>query len=196
MFVWVWVVAVSAVLTTPAFAKMSDSRVGETSVGIRGGILIPEEDDTDNSFELMGDVSYQFTEYLRGQIEFGWAPVDEDILGTAHIFPILFNGQVTIPTGTDFTPYLTGGVGVLFVAFDESDLLESSAAEIETDPAFAVKLGGGFDYRFNPNVSFSVDGGFVFSESEAELKLNGATIAADDVSLDHWLVNGGFRVYF
>ena len=77
-----------------------------------------------------------------------------------------------------------------------ADLLESSAAEIEVNPGFATKVGGGFDYRFNPNVSFSVDGGFIFSESEAELKQNGATLAADDVSLDHWLVNGGFRIYF
>jgi outer membrane protein W len=176
--------------------------VGQWSAGFRVNASIPKDDDTDEAPGYMGYVDYQAAEYVRAELEAGWIEWDQGILGDLHMFPVLGNLQFTYPIeldsdeNTSITPYLTTGLGVLFLNFEESQTLKDAGASLDVDPSFAVKLGGGLDYRFSESWALNIDGGYILSEGDAALKQGSTTLAADNVEYDYWFIGAGLKYYW
>jgi len=182
--------------TLHPMVAQAEVETGEWSAGFRVNGVLPDDKDTDNTVGFMGSLTYQATPYLRGEIESGWAQIDEDILGDLNIWPLFGNVHITWPTENAFTPYVLGGVGVLFTDFDESQLVKDVGASLDTDTVLAFKVGGGLDYRFNESVALNLEASFIIGEGEADLKQGSTTLATDDLEYDSWMVGGGLRVYW
>jgi len=182
-------------LQCPTFVYAQDE-VGQWSV--RGSVdaIIPKDDDTDTTVGFAGGIAYQVTPYLRGEIESGWFQADEDILGDLNIWPLFANAQLTMPLDGPLTPYVLGGLGVLFTDFDESQTVKDAGASIKADNVFAIKVGAGMDYKFSEAVALNLEGSYIFGEGDAEFKQGSTTISANDIEYDHWRLGGGIRIYF
>ena len=73
---------------------------------------------------------------------------------TLNISTLFFNAYFDIPTGTPFTPYIGGGVGMGFnytgIYLDDAG---GRASFDQYDTTFAWNAGGGVSYAFTENVS-------------------------------------------
>ena len=73
---------------------------------------------------------------------------------TLNISTLFFNAYFDIPTGTPFTPYLGGGVGMAFnYTGIKGEALGASVSRDRYDTTFAWNAGGGLSYAFTENVS-------------------------------------------
>lgn len=91
-----------------------------------------------------------------------------EVGGRTNVFAALANYWVDIPTGTPFTPYLGGGLGLARVTV-RSIQLEGMELADDHDTVFAWQLGAGFDFALTPN--WSLNAGYRwFNTSDAELE--------------------------
>jgi len=157
---------------TIAQAAQSAKNANSIYAGVSGGIsLVPDitatqagvssELETDAGFRFGGVIGYKWAFGLRGEGEISYVqnnndqldgiPVDGDISG----FAFMANAWYDIDTGTNWIPYLGGGVGVARVSADVS----FAGIEIadDSDTVFAWQIGGGVGYEVSPGIVVSAD---------------------------------------
>lgn len=168
--------------------------------GINANImgLFPDASDTDNAVLYGGSLEYNFTSYLAGEIEVGYAEMDEDFeslkLGETSYVPLMANLKVRYPEG-NFNPFIYVGLGMVSADFEEEQWVKDLGASLDVGTGFAYQIGAGVDIFFADNVALYTKLGYLWSEVEAETSVTGYTATAD-VKLDSFFVGGGAKIVF
>lgn len=149
-------------------------------------------------FRVEGEISYRMAELDSLTVDsltaagltltgLGTFPISGDM----SILAFLANGWRDFKTGTDFKPYIGGGIGIANVGFD------LGAAE-DDDWVFAYQAGVGLGYELTKNVTASLGYRF-FGTTTAEYSTQTAAFGTvtDDVGpIYTHNIELGFRVSF
>jgi OmpA-OmpF porin, OOP family len=115
--------------------------------------------------------------------------------GRAQTWSVMLNGLYDIPTGTAFTPYLGGGVGV---GFNKASLTGTRPAGSAvglydgSDTTFAYQGIAGFSYAMSPNLSLTTDYRY-FATTDSSFNSGGAKWHVEN---SHHVVMAGLRWSF
>ena len=107
------------------------------------GIRCPQRD-----CRIEAEVGYQSNSINTVTSGFG----SSDYRGDVHILSLLANGYYNIYEGKGFKPYLTAGLGVARVNFDDLRFAGSSNGYSEHETAFAYQVGVGVAVPISPGV--------------------------------------------
>lgn len=212
-----WIVAILALATNPAFA---DSR--KFSVSITGGRAWSVVDEAvggfpDTEFKSSGiyggSAMYRFPnafalELAVERLEMKLEESGEEF-GTLEMTPVMvllkwqgmpleekgLTGHVDIGGGVNFTSFKKGP----FINGKEQN--EGFQFAIDTDNSFILELGAGLDYFLSKHFSIGMDGRVLGGKVETSWKASGPTRTIDYEDLDTFNVSNfqvlvGFRVWF
>jgi opacity protein-like surface antigen len=126
------------------------------------GLGIPAELSFDNSGVYGGAVGYNFGNFrAEGEISYRNADIDEvrfpsvplTVSSGADISALSFmaNGYYDIKTGTAFTPFVGGGLGLAVLSSNNSS--SGSVTGNDSSTVFAWQVGGGLSYALNSKLS-------------------------------------------
>jgi|GEM_PF-2164630 len=160
-----------------------------------------EGDDGFNGMGLNGRIGYDINQYFAVEAESGWmfynAESDNIDAGTLNIVPLLGNIIGKYPVTEELVPYASGGFGVFFFGFNESDQLERAGAEIDFDnAAVGFKAAVGADYWFQPNWALNFETGYYFIPDPDVRGSVAGTKFAGEGEVDAWFVGGGLKYKF
>ena len=170
----------------------------------------------DTGWAVSGAVGYSFSFGLRVEGEVAYRRVELDKLkinedgglgatlggpslnglttpadGTESALSGMVNLWYDINTGTRFTPYVGGGIGVARISLDKLTVGGVEIAD-DHDHVFAYQLGAGVAYALTPKISLTADYRY-FATRDAQLK----DISGDfDSEFRNHSVMGGVRVGF
>ena len=135
------------------------------------------ETDYDTGFSIGGAIGYKWSDHKFGgfsprtELEFSYfdnsvdginfsgnGPGEEVVLGGSDVtgFNVFANLFFDYDTGTRFTPYVGGGLGITRADFD----IAYNAANLnlsDNDTSFAWHIGGGANFALTDSVSFFAD---------------------------------------
>ncbi len=175
---------------------------GKWEVSLQSGGVFPKDDDIDSTLYIGGRAIQEFNKYLGVGVESGWMSWEDSTNGVHYgdirAFPLLADVVLKYPipaTENTVVPYAIAGVGVVFWDYDEDDILTRNGITVDSDTTFAARLGGGIDYFVNDQWAVFVEGSYLFSEYEADIKAAGLVIAGT-VDTDAAFVTGGIKYRF
>jgi opacity protein-like surface antigen len=136
----------------------------------------------ENSFDMGGafaaSVGKSFADGLRGEVEISYREADIDTFdavsaggttinlgtglngdGSVSALAVLANVAYDFDTGTEFAPYLLGGIGLAQVTIDDARVAGVLLAD-DDDTVFAYQLGGGV--AFDVSSELVLDAGYRF----------------------------------
>lgn len=157
-----------------------------------------EETDNTRIFGGLG-VGYQFTQYLRGELNVGFLSSDSfdatDGVTSVSLENDVWSGMANVyadlGTYVGFTPYVGAGVGMVYskgTASVTAPLVDYSADD--TQYAFAYSLGAGVAYRMSQN--WSVDLGYQYLSAPGLEYVDVDTLDVDE-GVDYHQVKVGLR---
>lgn len=177
-----------------------------------GGLtILPDIDNTDGvstttlesspGFNVGGSLGYKFPFGLRAEAEASWRRADADKLSSGGI-SIDADGDVSaatffgnlwydVPTGTPFTPYLGGGLGVAIISAD----ISSFGIQIvdDDDTVLAWQFGAGLGYSISPTVTVFGDYRFVMTQDPSFVDTTNARFDSEYMAHN---ITAGVRVSF
>ncbi|MCQ9208254.1 MAG: porin family protein [Omnitrophica bacterium] len=190
-------------LTLVLFFAVTSFAVAEDLAG-KWGInaeimgLFPSDDDTDETLFYAGSLEYNFTSNLAGEVEIGYAQMDDELeslkFGEASFVPLMVNLKVRYPEGK-FNPFIYGGLGVIFADYEEEQWVKDLGVSLDVGTGFAYQIGAGVDIFIADNTALYAKLGYLWSEVESEASVTGYTTTAD-IELDHFFVGGGIKIVF
>ena len=201
------VIAILLVLLCPVAAFAAPDRTGKWDVGVNISGAFPDDNDSEAAVYVGGNFSYGILPWLAVGGEVGGAEFDEEDdtrafgfsdLGTLNGVPILADAifRVNLPD-QPIVPYGVVGLGLVVWNFDESSQLAARGVSLNVDTSFAAKIGGGFDWFLNEHWAANFEGGYLLSDADAEVSLNGVPVAtANGVDTDVWFIGGGAKYLF
>ena len=106
---------------------------------------------------------YHFTDYFRGELNVGflsndkydWTDGTDSIRAESNIWSGMANAYADLGTIAGFTPYVGGGVGLLYSSRKVEDTFQA-LSDRETQYALAYSLGAGVAYQVAQNTSIDV----------------------------------------
>lgn len=133
-------------------------------VGLQGGANITHDTDIagidlefdgGGVFGVMG--GYRINQNFRVDVEITYRENDlSDFVGDVNSLAFMINGYYDFRTGTNWVPYIGGGVGYANVELD--------SGVAEDDDVFAYQAGLGIAYEMSPNFAVSLDYRFFGTE--------------------------------
>lgn len=168
--------------------------------GINANIigLLPDDKDLDNVVLYGGSLEYNFTSFLAGEIEVGYAEMDDEFesikFGEISYVPLLVNLKVRYPEGK-INPFIYAGLGAVFVDYEEEPWVKNLGVSLDVNTGFAYQIGAGADLFIADNVALFTKLGYLWSEVEAEASVTGYTATAD-IEIDYFFVGGGVKIVF
>ncbi len=194
-----------------------------------GTDTINSDVEAETFFQYTGGLTYYIFDFLSIELEGGYGetkmittPVagtngvyvaagDRDGIGrqygTLKQYPILFTMRIMIPTGTNWYPYIGGGVGYNINEFemdqafaDWMNAQETAGTmqnfdDVNVDNSFSFHVNGGFECFLTENSAVNLD--FKYTWHEVEFN-NGPTVTPrdEDVEMDGYSVGGGIKFFF
>ncbi|MGH6894667.1 MAG: outer membrane protein, partial [Dongiaceae bacterium] len=126
--------------------RLDFKNIGGT-VGVAGGYA------WDNGLAVEGEFAYR-----RNGLDHDEFDGDStDLDGTLSSYAWMANGYYRLDTGTDFTPYIGGGVGIALLDLDMRRGDEGRFHALDTDTQFAYQGIAGISYALAPHWSVGVD---------------------------------------
>lgn len=188
----------------------------DTTRNFGSGIDIDSRSDT--GWALSGGVGYAYTNGLRAELELGYrrhgikdlfvrsdgglgaslgvgGPLNGATLaaeGHETSFSGMVNGWYDIKTGTAFTPYVGGGIGLSRIALNGIKISDFQIVD-DSDVVFAYQFGAGVAYAVTPSISLTVDYRYFATTDAAFRDFEGAKFRADYSTHN---VMGGVRFGF
>jgi len=123
---------------------------------------------------------------IRAEVEYALRSSSNDSKdgvnwGTKHylnISTLFFNAYLDIPTGTPFTPYIGGGLGMAFNYTGISSWEPGRYIDVDQrDTTFAWNVGAGLSYAFTENVSADLGYRFI-GAGNREVSAGGAKVSS------------------
>ncbi len=158
-------------------AIANDSEVTDSTMP---GITLDIESDT--GYALGGAIGYaNFAGNARIEAEVAYQQNDLnkvdlaglgslDLTGDASSLSLLVNGYYDFNNSSAFTPYISGGIGVANVEFNDMNTPGSGAPnESDDDTVFAYQVGVGMAYAINETLSLDVKYRY-FATSDLEFR--------------------------
>lgn len=183
-------------------AMARDVEGSKWDVSILGGAFFPKEDDQDAGGYGGGRLTYNINEHAGLGIESGWSSFNQELdgvdYGDVRAIPLLANLFLRLPleaTENKLVPYAVGSIGVIIWDYEESSLLTDNGISVEGDTSFAARIGGGADFYIADNIAIFAEGGYMWSEYEAEVSAGGSVIAGT-VDTDAAYAVGGIKIGF
>lgn len=141
----------------------------------------------ETGFALGGIVGFDLGSGLRaeGELTFRYSPLDEfssgpgiSIDGGINSLSLMGNAFYDFDTGSEFTPYIGGGLGVAFMSSDIS--LFGGSLIADEDTVFAYQLGAGVGYEVSPTLTITADYRFFATENPVF-----ADFAGDNIEFEY-----------
>lgn len=183
-------------------AMARDVEGSKWDVSILGGAFFPKEDDQDAGGYAGGRLTYNINKHTGLGIESGWSSFNQELdgvdYGDVRAIPLLANLFLRLPleaTDNKLVPYAVGGVGVIIWDYEESSLLTDNGISVEGDTSFATRVGGGADFYITDNIAIFAEGGYIWSQYEAEVSAGGSVVA-DTADTDAAYAVGGIKIGF
>lgn len=107
-----------------------------------------------NHIEVEGEVTYRSNE-LDSYTDW-WTGFDIPVTGKVNSTAYMANFWFNFGTGSRWTPYVGGGLGVADVE-TSGVVLGSTAFQDDSDTVWAGQLGGGVAFGITPNLSLTMD---------------------------------------
>ncbi|MEM7072643.1 MAG: outer membrane beta-barrel protein [Pseudomonadota bacterium] len=143
--------------------------------------------DIDESVNAAIAFGTNFTDYLRGEVQFSWRTADLDswtvnsaritLGGDYETLAFFYNMYVDVFPHQAVTPYFGGGIGF---AYHDVSLSQVSTGAVsistnasESDTVFAYQLGGGLSAALNDRVTAFIDYHYLGS---SDVSINGGEI--------------------
>jgi len=103
-------------------------------------------------FRAEGELGYQKNSFDNLDYAQAWS---SSLSGDQEVTSAMINGYFEFDNSTNFTPYLTLGVGVAYVEWDDLYVNTANSLMNFSDTVFAYQFGVGSEYAINAN--FAVD---------------------------------------
>jgi outer membrane protein OmpA-like peptidoglycan-associated protein len=194
--------AILVAMSAPAYAQLDGWYLGiGAGVDLGGdvdvsGTGINTDVDRDLGFGVVGTVGYAFTMGLRLELELGYRANDVgDISGVAggggdtDTIDAMVNAIYGFNTGSDFTPYIGGGVGYLQHSFDSVTPIGGAIVD-DDDGGLAYQGIIGLGYALTPGIELFVDYRYLASE---DLDMTNSAGVSVDVEYDSHTILAGLR---
>lgn len=158
-------------------------------LSMKAGIYSPDSDDLEDFDEgFAGEIAlgHYFNQNLAVELGAGYFETEEDIFGVEAdlmVIPVTLTVKPILPIG-NLELYGLAGIGAYFVDGELGSLDDS-------DTDCSPHAGLGFSYKITENLSFGVEGKYLWTS--AEFKDAGAKT---DVHLDGYVVMGGLAFHF
>ncbi|MFH1045529.1 MAG: outer membrane beta-barrel protein [Candidatus Omnitrophota bacterium] len=95
-----------------------------------------------------------------------------------------------------FAPYVSVGIGGMFVDFEQAPYVTSTNSYFTTDSsALTGKYGLGFDFFFTEHLAINVEGSYLGYDVKTNLSNDGIT-DDEEVENNSWVVGGGVKYAF
>ena len=189
-------------MAVPAFAGQ-----GDMAFGVIGGMTMPmgclaDEDEANmkSGLNLGGSFDYFVTKDLALGLDASYGMMtsedDEDVKGKTLQFGV--HGKYMVPTGGQFVPYLSAGLGMYNRKVDFSDEVADFLGLDESsfsDNVFGMNFGVGAEYKVTPTVGIGVNGAYHYTLGEFKPEVDGEEVTL----LDDWtymVFNAGVTFYF
>lgn len=146
-------------------------------------------------------VGYHFNDWVRGDVTLSYAGRDkfhyddgtDAASASLDMWSGLVNGYVDLGTYAGITPYIGGGIGMLYSKHEvsiDSPVLGVTSSDSDTQYKFAYALNAGASYKVSNNVS--VDIGYQFLSSPSTKYVNTDTLTTDK-GIDQHQIKVGLR---
>ena len=167
------IISVCAVLL--CFSTIAKSADGSYVSGNLGIVVASDSDhknpsfpggkldiESDTGFALAGAVGYKSGE-VRGEIEVAYQKNDLDKAsslnssGDITSLSVLLNGYYDIATNSEFTPFISAGLGFAKIDLNDFNFTGSGLPDAdEDDTVFAYQVGAGVGYAVDEQVSLEI----------------------------------------
>lgn len=183
-----------------SFSSYAEDLSGKVGVGVNISGIIPDDEEVENAVYVGGNVNYGVNKYLAVGVESGYRKSEVKLNGSnggdLRGIPLLADVLVRVPTGESrFAPYGIVGIGAIFWDYKAANFLKNSGISIDIDTSFATKLGAGLDFFLTKHIALNIEGGYIWSRSDAKLKYSGGQ-STERLKTDHWQIGGGLKYYF
>jgi opacity protein-like surface antigen len=188
--------------------QILDSDLNETGSGISAN----GELEFDTGYGLNGAVGYGFNNFrLEGELSYRQADIDSLTVNSVTVgsivvtslgtFPVdgdisslgfMANGWYDFDTGTDWVPYIGGGVGTAKINAEIGSIAGIPVNFDESDWVFAYQAGAGIGYNISPTVTVQL-GYRYFATSDPEFESAGVT---DEAEFQSHNIEVGIRFRF
>lgn len=178
-------------------------RMGEVEVGVNAAVAMATENDMDSTGYIGGTFAYNVTESVAVGLSGGWKESDMHVTvagaklnaGSLSAIPLIGEviWRIPPPPTQNWTPYLIGGVGGVIWSLDHSTELSSRGLTDDLESAFAVKVGGGIEWRVDDRWYIYLEGAYYYTDAELKLVDSAGGVAGESGNLDFWNVGGGVK---
>ncbi len=188
-------------MSSAAFAR--DVQEGKWALSVQSAAVMPRDDDNDDTIYYGGRLTYDITPNVAVGVESGWMNFEQEAdgidFGDQRGIPLLADIVLKLPieaTDNKLVPYVLGGVGVVFWDYQESSILKDNGFSVDSDTAFAARIGGGVEYYVSNNVALFLEGSYLFSTYDAKVRYGSSSAANIEVDSDAFFAGGGVKVGF
>lgn len=182
--------ALIALAAFPDPAKAQSLMTGRMGVGVRGGYLLPGEDDKlDSSFGFEGLLAYGVTDNLSAELSVGHTRPDiyyERIEGKAQITYFNLTFQLRGEPSPDLGLYFGAGPSLLINKWT------GSPGGVRGKDDLGVHLSAGLDYFLTEILVFNLDVKHLW----ADFKFRDRQNESGKISASSWLLAAGLKVFF
>lgn len=126
--------------------------------------------DYDNGYTVGGAVGYDFGKArIEGEIQYQKTDIDKfsasdgttsltsDAVGDISVTSFLVNGYFDIENSSNFTPFLSAGIGYAYGEIDNFNLPGSGVSSVSADfDGFAYQLGAGGSYAISDKTAWEL----------------------------------------
>lgn len=205
-------IALVCLLAAGQIAYAAPDRVGKIDVGINVSGAIPTDAEADGGVAVGGDMAYGVNKWFAVGFSAGWQgtklkSVTDGVVTIAGTdvngVPIFGELILRLPIeNQQFVPYGLVGLGTVIWSVDDTtatDGIHTAKVGVKANNAFAVKLGGGFDWFLNNNWILNFDAAYVFDRADVTGTVTSGGLSAsatEHQKLDYWTIGGGVKYLF
>ncbi len=196
-----------AVVAHTAFA--SPDRTGKIDMGVNVSSAFSTDSEVNTAAYVGGNIAYGVNKYFAVGFEGGWQRHEIDDVTDSGItifgpklsgVPLFGDLIFRMPIeNQNIVPYGLVGLGTVLWSIDDTSATGGVLVNTKVSDAFAVKLGGGFDWFLNDNWIINFDASYVFDRARETqtASLGGLSVSASqNAKLDYWNVGGGIKYLF
>lgn len=158
-----YVIATDSEVTDPGFAPLKMDVESDGGYALAGALGFAQN-------ELRGEVEIAYQKNDLDKATLSGAPLPS-LSGDITNFSVLVNGYYDIDTGSEFTPFVSVGLGFAKVEIDEA-----TGPTNEDDTVFAYQFGGGLGYAVDGQVTIDIKYRY-FATTEVEFDTSTAEYA-------------------